>query len=54
MIMLHVLRNENVQVSGIVYILDFAKFPLRAMTLHTPSEGRDIMKFQVREILKLK
>ena len=47
MTMVNALRDENVQVSGILFILDFSDFPIRALSMFSPSETRDIMKYQV-------
>ena len=47
MTMVNALRDENVQVSGILFILDFSDFPIRALSMFSPSETRDVMKYQV-------
>ena len=47
MTMVNALRDENVQVSGILFILDFSDFPIRALSMFSPSETHDIMKYQV-------
>ena len=51
MIMLYFSRDENVQVSGMVFVLDFTNCPLRALTMYSISEARDVVKFQVRASL---
>ena len=45
---MNALRDENVQVSGILFIVDFSDFPIRALSILSPSESRDVMKYQVR------
>ena len=45
--MMNALRDENVQVSGMLFIVDFSDFPIRALSMFSPSETRDVMKYQV-------
>ena len=47
MAIMNALRDENVQVSGILFIMDFSDFPIRALNIFSPSESSDIMKYQV-------
>ena len=47
MLMMHILRDENVQVSGMLFILDYANYPLKALTMYGPSETKELMKYQV-------
>ena len=49
-IMMNAFRDENVQVSGILLIIDFSDFPMKALNIFNPSETRDIMKFQVSRL----
>ena len=45
--MTNALRDENVQVSGMLFLMDFSNISARALSILGPTETRDLMKYQV-------
>ena len=51
MTIMNALRDENVQVSGMLFLMDFSNISARALSILSPSETRDLMKYQVSRTL---
>ena len=47
--MLLALRDENAQVSGLTFVIDFKDCPKEVITMFGPTETNQMMKYQVHK-----